>query len=265
MEFRIFLSYFFLFCFSTVIAQQNTVAVGKITYESEAVEANSNFRFVEMWFTSSNYCYQFKGIEQTLPKPIIELSKEENIVDSLAKIELMKAIVEERKKIAINQWFNVLGSSIEVYSFFEPASGKRYCVQDTIKFVEWQLESDTMTIRGMRCQKASGKFNNIRYIAWFAPQIPISAAPFKYRGLPGLLIECNNITNNTKFGMVELAWPLKEAVILDSCNEQSIFVTRNELQEIIEKQNTKGRKLAEIIEKAKKEEKVLNIKDILKE
>ena len=40
-----------------------------------------------------------------------------------------------------------------------------------------------------KCKKATTNFRGRDYIAWFSEDIPINDGPFKFNGLPGLIVE----------------------------------------------------------------------------
>jgi GLPGLI family protein len=52
----------------------------------------------------------------------------------------------------------------------------------------WQLHDDTTTIKEHLCQKATCEFRGRHYIAWFTSDIPINQGPWKFNGLPGLIM-----------------------------------------------------------------------------
>ncbi len=54
---------------------------------------------------------------------------------------------------------------------------------------EWELSADTSSINGVRCQKATTKIGNRVWTAWFTAEIPIPDGPYKFSGLPGLVIQ----------------------------------------------------------------------------
>ena len=54
---------------------------------------------------------------------------------------------------------------------------------------EWELSTDTATIHGVLCQKATTQLGNRGWIAWFTTEIPISDGPYKFGGLPGLVVQ----------------------------------------------------------------------------
>ena len=54
---------------------------------------------------------------------------------------------------------------------------------------EWKLTNETQTIIGYKCQKATCRFRGRDFIAWFAPAVPVKRGPWKFGGLPGLILK----------------------------------------------------------------------------
>ena len=61
--------------------------------------------------------------------------------------------------------------------------------------IKWQLEDEQKIIKGLKCGKAQGHFRGRDYIAWYALDIPSSAGPWKFNGLPGLIIKVEESKN----------------------------------------------------------------------
>jgi GLPGLI family protein len=53
----------------------------------------------------------------------------------------------------------------------------------------WILQSDTRKIGKFICQKAITTFRGRDYIAWFTKDIPVPFGPWKFKNLPGLILE----------------------------------------------------------------------------
>ena len=60
---------------------------------------------------------------------------------------------------------------------------------ESIPIQKWKILSDTLTINCYLCQKATCYFRGRNYTAWFAIDIPISNGPWKFGGLPGLILK----------------------------------------------------------------------------
>lgn len=60
---------------------------------------------------------------------------------------------------------------------------------ETIPVQNWQLCEENQEIAGYQCQKATCHFRGRDYTAWFTVEIPISQGPWKFCGLPGLILK----------------------------------------------------------------------------
>ena len=64
-----------------------------------------------------------------------------------------------------------------------------YTVQENIPVINWKIHSDTMRILNYSCQKATCQFRGRNYEVWFTPEINVSEGPWKFTGLPGLILK----------------------------------------------------------------------------
>lgn len=66
---------------------------------------------------------------------------------------------------------------------------------NTVKYEEdfapfgWALEEDTLTVCGYPCMKATCEYGGRKWTAWFTEEIPASFGPWKFSGLPGLILK----------------------------------------------------------------------------
>ena len=54
---------------------------------------------------------------------------------------------------------------------------------------QWTLTQDTATVSGYHCQKATCRFHGRDFEAWFTPEVPVKFGPWKFGGLPGLIVK----------------------------------------------------------------------------
>lgn len=71
-----------------------------------------------------------------------------------------------------------------------------FIVTDTFAPFSWKITGDTKVIAGHNCYAASTYFRGRDYIAYFTPEISISAGPYKFGGLPGLILEITTTDDN---------------------------------------------------------------------
>jgi GLPGLI family protein len=79
------------------------------------------------------------------------------------------------------------GKTLEKRDFMD----KKFLIEGTAKRYKWQMTTDQKTILDYTCQKAIYQDTSQTIIAWFTTQIPVSAGPSSYSGLPGMILEMN--------------------------------------------------------------------------
>lgn len=78
-------------------------------------------------------------------------------------------------------------STIVTYRTFFYGPVFRY--KEKTEDMNWQIINETDTIIGYNCQKAMCQYRGRSYIAWFTMDIPFSTGPYKFHGLPGLILK----------------------------------------------------------------------------
>lgn len=82
---------------------------------------------------------------------------------------------------------------------------------DTYKYEEpadlfrWKLQPGLDTIMGYEVQLATTRFGGRHWQAWFARDIPISDGPYKFHGLPGLILKLTDSQNHYTFKIQSLS------------------------------------------------------------
>lgn len=74
--------------------------------------------------------------------------------------------------------------------------------EENISKIEWKLLPEKKTLLCYPCQKAIATFRGRTYEAWFTPQIPIKEGPYKFGGLPGLIIQVSDTLNHYTFSCI---------------------------------------------------------------
>lgn len=96
--------------------------------------------------------------------------------------------------------------------FVLPFSNEKYRCKEKIE-LKWEIENDTATILGYLCQKARVNFRGREYIVWFAPSIALNEGPWKFSGLPGMIVKVNDVENQFRFSLIGIESHLSQVVI----------------------------------------------------
>lgn len=72
-----------------------------------------------------------------------------------------------------------------------------YNISDDRK-INWKILPEKEKIGEWNAQKAEADFAGRHWIAWFSTEIPIQDGPYKFRGLPGLIVKIEDKTGSHK-------------------------------------------------------------------
>ena len=88
-----------------------------------------------------------------------------------------------------------------------------YIYEDKLNAQKWQFTDSTKTILNYFCQMATCDFRGRHWTAWFTPDIPISDGPWKFGGLPGLIMEVYDRGSQYHFTIIGLQKVEDEPII----------------------------------------------------
>ncbi len=102
---------------------------------------------------------------------------------------------------------------------------------DTFKFEEnldifhWNLTDDTAINCGYKTQKATCYFGGRSWSAWFSPDLPYNDGPYKFNGLPGLIVKVYDNRNHYVFNLLSINKP-ETGVMIDIQDQEYIETTK---------------------------------------
>jgi len=64
-----------------------------------------------------------------------------------------------------------------------------YTVEQEFPVLEWTMGEESKEIGGYTVQKATTRFRGRDYSVWFTSELPFQSGPWKFQGLPGLILE----------------------------------------------------------------------------
>ncbi len=101
-----------------------------------------------------------------------------------------------------------------------------YLYTENLPLFEWNITGDIDSISGYPVYKATTHFGGRDWVAWFAPEIPYNDGPYKFNGLPGLILKIHDTRNHYLFEVVAIETPKEISPILFT--EQTYIRTSKE-------------------------------------
>jgi GLPGLI family protein len=215
----------FLLTSICAFAQHKTVEVDYIVKQtilkSVALEYDGNLKF-----NDSSSVYFFDRDSRRVP------NAEEELGDFVA---LGPSLYSNFKDYTIYKNGN------NFLKFTKQINKKNYVVQDTFPKLAWNITSEERIIEGFNCSKATVEFRGRKYIAWFTTALPYSFGPWKFNGLPGVILEVYDTellftwqAKKIKSKVVEISIPKIDYKIISLKESEKLFANSQEkrLQEM---------------------------------
>ncbi|MCL8538320.1 GLPGLI family protein [Chryseobacterium gallinarum] len=136
-------------------------------------------------------------------------SHDKFVADSIGRAEIEKQIKSGGGSISVNKRENPGQVSYKVTKqypefktyLFRSISMDRYKIREDKK-PEWKILPDKEKIGNYNAQKAVTNFGGREWTAWFTQDIPFQDGPYKFYGLPGLIVKIEDATGSHSMTLV---------------------------------------------------------------
>lgn len=130
-------------------------------------------------------------------------SRAKFVSDSTSKADIEKQIKSFSGNISVNRSNNQGQVSFKVTKnypdfntyLFRSIATDQYKIKEDQK-PEWKILQDKQKIGEYNTQKATTNFGGREWIAWFSTDIPFQDGPYKFYGLPGLIVKIEDTTGS---------------------------------------------------------------------
>ncbi|WP_312077051.1 GLPGLI family protein [Chryseobacterium sp.] len=169
--------------------------------------------FVTLFFAQNQeFIYEYQFVSDSTNKKdiskeimILNVDTDKSLYYSLDKYVSDSTMNQEIKKhsFAMPRPFNIneiifKDLKNKTISFETKVGDSRYHIEQNVD-LKWNLLNEFDEILNYKVQKATTEFGGRTWNAWFAKDIPIQNGPYKFQGLPGLILKIEDKTGSHKF------------------------------------------------------------------
>ena len=189
-------------CLSTLLAQENKYKIQlvyKLEYQPDSLNEKSKQSEDFILLLSDNKSI-FKSINLNYQDSIntLPLKNDDNFNANFnASFALMR-------RSPTNFRYTVIKDSTNELKYRDKINNTLYEYPECRNCFNWEISDDTITINGFHCQKAMAIYAGRKWTAWFSPEIAFSDGPYKFNGLPGLIIKINDSQNYYSFTLTAM-------------------------------------------------------------
>jgi GLPGLI family protein len=180
----------FLLGFSSLFAQKKESLeleyLLTVTYTPEIINYRNTTLIVGDEFTYYNVDYTPKS------KGKIDEKSDLIVAEQIKKNEYFSEILIDRQDSILRE------------NTFDRRGTKEFLsIEENLPAMRWDITTETAEISGYQTYKANLEFRGRKYVAYFTNDVPLNVGPWKFNGLPGLIISIED-----KAGIYK--WKLKK-------------------------------------------------------
>ena len=86
---------------------------------------------------------------------------------------------------------------------FKTRLGRDQYFYEEDRTMDWKILPETVKIGEYEAQKAETNFAGRKWYAWFTQEIPFQDGPYKFKGLPGLIIKVEDAKGDYSFDLMQ--------------------------------------------------------------
>lgn len=186
------LSLLFVFLWITGAAQQTCSRIIDCATPVDTARYKVTYSLKYKFHPDQRDAYNDTRIVQIGKHRVKDYSDIINYFDSLATEQVRRG-AESYSNVSGNPWpleiiRPIRGEKADLK--YRLSTSAFFVYPDSVPSLEWSFnDEETNSIIGYDCRKATVEFAGRSYIAWFTPEIPLPFGPYKFGGLPGLILK----------------------------------------------------------------------------
>jgi len=192
------------------LAPEPAVLVGtyRLTYQPDS--ANSAKRTEVLYLLLGKTLSKFQSRGEQAFDSILTVYDGVSVNQTNASISTSQLITLARSRFHYTIY--KLAASRQVYHY-DRISTTHYRYEEPANSLNWTITPAMATVAGYACQRATASYGGRQWEAWFTREVPVSEGPYKFYGLPGLIVKVSDTRQHYVFELAKLTKPTTESLL----------------------------------------------------
>jgi len=166
------------------------------TYNYELMQDSTNSRSVTnvmMFLQIGSHLSKFQSHSKYIGDSILYVNRGADPQTFLNQVSKSMSVAMPNLMAAYTIFKNYPSKGLIAFTDYD--DHKFYKIEQQMQ-MDWKLDTQKdSVILGYTCQKAYTTYAGRDYIAWYSMQVPINDGPYKFSGLPGLILKISDTKN----------------------------------------------------------------------
>lgn len=129
---------------------------------------------------------------------------------NISNIEKSSDELNQVKVIAVKKpYFVYKDFSRKKLVLSDYVGAQKYLINDTLNNFKWKIFSEKTKIQNFNCKKATTTFRGRFFNVWYTEDVPIQNGPWKFCGLPGLIVKVMDTKSDFVYELVGIDLKVK--------------------------------------------------------
>ncbi|WP_407482405.1 GLPGLI family protein [Elizabethkingia meningoseptica] len=185
---------FFIFCITIFCYSQNTRFVYQVKMKSDSTQRD------QIRTELANLDTDSKGSVFYTAKLIVQ----DSIMKAYKGKQASFITPEQAKMMRSGIHYSIKKDYKKQEIFYSQSLGPDAFIYSEVKPFNWKITKESQKIGNYNTQKATLQYGGRIWDVWFTTEIPLQDGPYKFSGLPGLIIKAEDSKGDYKFELVEV-------------------------------------------------------------
>lgn len=194
---------------SIAVCAQQKAAI-EVSYDFSVKSLNGNTKTTNYHLLANPQQSKFfspksEQIDSMLSTPEGE-AKFNEMQEAALKSMMAQGAINVKKLPRKTESIYIIKNSIDsMLTYYDMIGRDEYITYpESFEELKWTLGDESKTILSYDCIQAIADYHGRNWIAWFTTDIPINDGPWKFHGLPGLILEVSDTSGSYSFLATEL-------------------------------------------------------------
>ncbi|WP_276967068.1 GLPGLI family protein [Chryseobacterium sp.] len=110
---------------------------------------------------------------------------------------------DQMESLRTNISYSIEKDKTNQKTYFKDRIGRDIYSYEEDRPLNWKIESETRKIGDYKVQKAETDFGGRKWTAWFTTDLPYQDGPYKFGGLPGLIVKVEDDKGDYSFDLMK--------------------------------------------------------------
>ncbi|AMR26019.1 hypothetical protein A0257_02155 [Hymenobacter psoromatis] len=183
------------------------VGTYRLTYQPDSTDAKTRTEILYLWLGKTLSLFESQG--KFASDSLVDTVKDIPFNQETAPLLTQQILALPHSRFN----YGIYKTTAPRHLYYYDRIGLQHYRYEEPTPLAWTILPATATVAGYACQRATTSFGGRQWEAWFTREVSVSDGPYKFYGLPGLIVKVGDTRQHYVFELAKLAKPVAERLL----------------------------------------------------